>query len=59
MRAAAGAPPEGGAPVAQLDRAPDYKSGGREFEISPGAPRSAKALDYVLSAQQIATNVSK
>ncbi len=26
------------APVAQLDRAPDYKSGGQEFEISSGAP---------------------
>ena len=26
------------APVAQLDRAPDYESGGRGFEISPGAP---------------------
>src|SRR5580704_2983653 len=24
--------PEGEAPVAQLDRAPDYESGGREFE---------------------------
>ncbi len=23
------------APVAQLDRAPDYESGGREFESSP------------------------
>ena len=26
------------APVAQLDRAPDYESGGQEFEISSGAP---------------------
>ncbi len=30
------APPfSGSAPVAQLDRAPDYESGGREFESSP------------------------
>jgi hypothetical protein len=25
-------PPAGSAPVAQLDRAPDYESGGQEFE---------------------------
>ena len=27
--------PAARAPVAQLDRAPDYESGGREFESSP------------------------
>ena len=30
--------PRENAPVAQLDRAPDYESGGQEFEISSGAP---------------------
>ena len=53
------------APVAQLDRAPDYESGGREFEISPGAPvaytveeyRNSKAspvtLRYALKARDV------
>ncbi len=31
----------GRAPVAQLDRAPDYESGGREFESSPARHSSA------------------
>ena len=32
------------APVAQLDRAPDYESGGREFESLPA--RQEKFVNY-------------
>ena len=32
------------APVAQLDRAPDYESGGREFESSPARHSSQTSL---------------
>ena len=38
VRCRFGYTPPHGAPVAQLDRAPDYESGGWEFELPSGAP---------------------
>ena len=38
--------PAKNAPVAQLDRAPDYESGGREFE-------SLRARHFLLKIQQL------
>ena len=45
------------APVAQLDRAPDYKSGGQEFEISSGAPSTSELL-HVVTAQRLHSGAS-